>query len=243
MKSKIAVFLIAVFTSLASHTVFADAVADKIQNRIETARPGLLIRSVSKSEVQGLYEVVIVDGQKIYASESGDYLLAGELYKVTNVGLLNLTQQSQNESRAAKIAAIDENDMVIFSPESPKATITVFTDSDCGYCRKLHRDVPKLNEMGIAVRYLAFPRAGVDSPTYNQMVSAWCAEDKLDAMNRLKTGKKLPGKNCENPIEEQYKLGQMLGVRGTPALVLENGRLLPGYLEPARMAQAVGLSN
>lgn len=243
MKNKAAVLLLTALTSLTVHTVFADSVADQIHERIATARPGLPIQAVDKSAIPGLYELILAGGQKLYVSESGDYLLAGELYKVTDAGLVNLTQQTENENRAEKIAAIDESDMVIFTPKKPLVTITVFTDSDCGYCRKLHGDVPRLNDMGIAVRYLAFPRAGVDSPTYNQMVSAWCADDKLDAMNKLKSGKKLPVETCENPIEEQYRLGRALGVRGTPALVLEDGRLLPGYLEPARMAQAVGLRN
>jgi thiol:disulfide interchange protein DsbC len=243
MNIRIAVFVL--LMSMVAQPSMADSVAstiEQIRGRILAAQPGLPISTLSESEFPGLYEVELRGGQKIYTSKTGDYLLAGELYKVTGQGLVNLTQQAKNEIRVSKISAIDESQMIVFSPENRKATITVFTDTDCGYCRKLHRDVPTLNEMGIAVRYLAFPRAGAGSKTYQKMVSAWCAEDKLDAMNKLKSGIPIPVKTCVNPIEEQHQLGQQLGVNGTPALVLENGRLVPGYLEPQQMAMAVGLN-
>ena len=243
MNKRIAVFV--VLMSIAAQPAMAGSVAstiEQIRGRILGAQPGLPISTVSKSEFPGLYEVELTSGQKLYASKTGDYLLAGELYKVTGHGLVNLTQQSKNEIRVSKISAIDESQMIVFSPENPKATITVFTDIDCGYCRKLHRDVPALNEMGIAVRYLAFPRAGVGSKTYQKMVSAWCADDKLGAMDKLKSGISIPAKTCVNPIKEQYQLGQQVGVTGTPALVLESGQLVPGYLEPQKMAMAVGLN-
>ena len=261
MNKRIAVFV--VLMSIAAQPAMAGSVSstiEQIRDRLLAAQPDLPISTVSKSEFPGLYDVELTNGQKLYASKVGDYLLTGELYKVTGQGLVNLTQQARNEARESriikvreskssaideiresKISAIDESQMIVFSPENPKATITIFTDIDCGYCRKLHRDVPALNEMGIAVRYLAFPRAGVGSKTYRNMVSAWCAEDKLDAMNKLKSGISIPEKTCVNPIKEQYQLGQQLGVTGTPAVVLESGKLVPGYLEPRIMAMAVGL--
>ena len=250
MKNKAVIFVLSSLLLLAGQSVVADATPvrsdsatlDNIRSRLLSSQSELPIKRVSPSEFAGLYEVELTSGQKLYTGKTADFLVSGALYKVTNHGFMNLTELAQNEARKSAIAAVDDADMVVFSPKNPKKTITVFTDSDCGYCRKLHRDVPELNKMGIAVRYLAYPRAGVGSATYNNMVSAWCADDKLEAMNKLKSGKNIPTKTCENPIGEQYQLGRQLGVTGTPALVLEDGRLIPGYLVPEKMAIAVGLN-
>lgn len=245
MKNKIAVFVLSLLASIALQPAMAGSVSstmEEIKNRLLAAEPRLPISTVSRSEFPGLYEVELSSGQKLFTSKTGEYLVVGELYKITGGGLVNLDQQAKNEVRAAKISALDESQMIVFSPEEPKATITVFTDVDCFYCRKLHRDVPTLNEMGIAVRYLAFPRKGPRSETYQNMVSAWCATDKVDAMNKLKSGITIPTKTCVHPISEQYQLGHQLGVNGTPALVLESGQLVSGYLEPKRMAAAVGIN-
>ena len=117
----------------------------------------------------------------------------------------------------------------------------MFTDIDCGYCRKLHREIPQLNEMGIEVSYLAYPRAGIGSQSYSKYVSAWCAEDKLGALTLAKNGQEIPAKNCDNPIAAQYELGQQMGISGTPAIVLEDGRLIPGYLNAQKLANALGV--
>ena len=251
MKKHVAVLLLTSLFSLAIQPVAADSTEsadagaitlEGIRSRLLTARPDLPLEAVSKSEFSSLYQVKLLNGQMLYTDKDAEFLMLGELYKVTSNGFVSMAAQIKNETRMAKIAALDEAQMVIFSPENPKTTITVFTDSDCTYCRKLHRDVPTLNKMGIAVRYLAYPRKGLGSPTHQKMVSAWCADDKMDAMNKIKSGIAIPAKTCENPVAQQYNLGQELGVTGTPALVLEDGRLIPGYLEPPKMAQALGLN-
>jgi len=229
----------------ADSTESADAgavILESIRSRLLSARPDLPLEVVSKSEFSSLYQVKLLNGQMLYTDKDAEFLMSGKLYKVTSDGFVSTTAHVENEIRMAKIAALDEDQMVIFSPENPKTTITVFTDSDCTYCRKLHRDVPTLNKMGIAVRYLAYPRTGLGSPTHQKMVSAWCADDKMDAMNKIKSGIAIRAKTCKNPVAQQYILGQELGVTGTPAIVLEDGRLIPGYLEPPRMAQALGLN-
>jgi thiol:disulfide interchange protein DsbC len=122
-----------------------------------------------------------------------------------------------------------------------KATISVFTDVDCGYCRKLHLEVPELNARGIEVRYLAFPRQGTTSPSFDKLVSAWCAADRNDAITRLKRGETIPRKSCANPVERQYVLGHQMGVEGTPAIIFEDGSLHPGYAPAADLAKLLGL--
>ena len=251
MNKHVAVLLLTSLFSLAMQPVAADStesadagavILESIRSRLLSARPDLPLEVVSKSEFSSLYQVKLLNGQMLYTDKDAEFLMSGKLYKVTSDGFVSTTAHVENEIRMAKIAALDEDQMVIFSPENPKTTITVFTDSDCTYCRKLHRDVPTLNKMGIAVRYLAYPRTGLGSPTHQKMVSAWCADDKMDAMNKIKSGIAIRAKTCKNPVAQQYILGQELGVTGTPAIVLEDGRLIPGYLEPPRMAQALGLN-
>ncbi len=196
--------------------------------------------SVKRIPVAGLYEAAM--GEDIfYITADGRYLVMGNIFDLKTRA--NLTserrdelQQARNPERKKKIDAMNEKDMVVFAPEGEtKYTVNVFTDVDCGYCAKIHQEVPKLNEAGVKVRYLAFPRAGVGSPTYKKMVSVWCAEDQQKAMTDVKARRKVKEANCNNPIEDQYKLGQELGVTGTPALVLSNGELVPGYLPAKRL--------
>ena len=115
--------------------------------------------------------------------------------------------------------------------------LTVFTDIDCPYCAKLHREVPQLNKNGITVEYLMFPRAGLGTPSFKKAVSMWCAEDNNKSMTEAKEGRPIDNKTCENPIKAQYQLGQELGVRGTPALITKTGKLIPGYVPADRLTK------
>lgn len=201
------------------------------------------ILNVKKAGVDGLYQVELDGLRFIYTTADASHMIAGDLYEVATQGLENLSDVERSGSRAKLLAEIPEKDMIVFAPKGEtKATVTVFTDVDCYYCQKLHADVPKMNEMGIKVRYLAFPRAGIGSPSYQKIASAWCADDKQDSMTKLKARQEIPMNVCkDNPVESHYILGQKVGVNGTPALLLDDGQLLPGYLPPARMAQALGL--
>jgi len=139
------------------------------------------------------------------------------------------------------MAAIDklgEDSMIIFSPKNGKVkhTITVFTDIDCGYCRKLHSAIDEYNELGIRVRYLAYPRAGIGSASYDKAVAVWCAKDRKKAMTQAKNNQSVNSGKCANPVAEHFEMGSKIGVRGTPALVLESGQLVPGYVPPQRLA-------
>ena len=129
--------------------------------------------------------------------------------------------------------------MIVFAPEETKYTVTVFTDVDCLYCAKLHREMAALNDYGIKVRYLAFPRAGIHSETYNKMVSVWCADDTQKAMTQAKLNRRVEPKQCKNPVKDHYNMGQLVGVNGTPTMIFDNGELYPGYIPPETLLQAL----
>lgn len=203
-----------------------------IRKTLNTLQPDLKVESVSASPLKGLHQVQLEGGRVLYMSEDGQYLMQGYLYQMRDGQMVNLTEQAENVAVARQLNALPRNEMVIFAPKNPKTHITVFTDTDCGYCQLLHKEVAELNRQGVEVRYLAYPRAGVGSSTYNDLVSVWCAKNPQDAMNQAKARKKVPAATCENPVAEQFELGQRIGVQGTPAIFLANGQLIPGY-QPA----------
>jgi len=194
--------------------------------------------SITESPIPGLYQVSI-GPQVFYFYKDGRHVISGDMFDMSNG--VNLTQSARSKAQLAglrvrkqeNLDALDkmgEANMIVFAPKGEvKHTISVFTDIDCGYCRKLHNEMAKYNDLGIKIRYLAYPRAGVASASYKKAVSVWCSEDKKQAMNRAKTGQSVPTQSCDNPVKAQMALGQRFGVNGTPALVLDNGQLYPGY--------------
>ncbi|HSH47668.1 MAG TPA: DsbC family protein, partial [Halomonas sp.] len=189
----------------------------------------LPIEEVTKAPLEGLFEVRLASGERFYTDAQGRYLLVGDLFENADEGLVNLTEQGRNAERASRLAEVDDEARVIFrGTETPRARLTVFTDTTCPYCRKLHEEVPRLNAMGVEVDYLAFPRGGMNSPGAREMQQIWCADNRSEAMSAAKRGETLDGDaGCDNPVEEQYHLGMELGVQGTPAIVLPDGRMVP----------------
>lgn len=230
--------LAAVLLLPAAHAQEGDAAEiAAIREVLAATQPNMQVGEIKASPVPGLYAVHIQNGQILYASADARYFIPGDLYEMRPEGLVNLGEQQRNAWRAGLIAALDEKDMIVFEAEGErKAALTVFTDVDCPYCRKLHAEVPKLNEMGIAVRYLAFPRTGLDTETHRKMSATWCAEDPLTTMTSAKRGGAVPEADCDDPVAEQYRLGREVGVTGTPALVLQDGSLLPGYVPAETLA-------
>lgn len=200
---------------------------------------------ITKSILPGLYEVVV--GQYVlYVSDDGKYMLQGDLYDVQR--RVNLTDEIRSEGRLKAMQELDEDTMIVFAPKSgsPKFTITAFTDIDCGYCRKLHSQMKAYNDLGIEVRYASYPRAGMNSPSYDKAVAVWCAVDRNNSMNIAKAGaslsqlkeqKQVDDKSCKDPIAQHMKIAHMVGVTGTPTLVMEDGTVLPGYLPPDRLLE------
>lgn len=210
--------------------------------RLTALRPGIPIEGVRATPLAGIYALELRGGTIFYGTADGRYMFAGDMYELTDTNLVNLAEAGRAAKRQALMAQVDRREMVVFAPEGEtKAAINVFTDVDCGYCQKLHLEVPKLNEMGIEVRYLAYPRAGVGSQSYDKIVSAWCAADRNTAITRLKARQTIPTLTCANPVASQLDLGREVGVTGTPAIVLEDGRLLPGYMPAEQLAGALGI--
>lgn len=220
----------------------APAGAAELVKRLKALRPDIPIKHVSATPVDGIYALEMSGGTVYYGTADGRYLFAGDLYRLGDDDLVNVTETGRAEMRKKLLAAVPRKDMVIFSPKgATKAVIDVFTDVDCPYCQKLHQEVPELNRMGVEVRYLAYPRAGIGSKSYDKMVSAWCSPDPNTAITRLKAHQSVPEAHCKNPVAAEYELGRRVGVTGTPSIVLEDGRMLPGYLPAKELAKAVGL--
>ncbi|MEE9445826.1 MAG: DsbC family protein [Cocleimonas sp.] len=188
--------------------------------------------SIKESQVAGMYEV-IYGTEVVYLSADGKYFLSGNLIDMKTRE--NVSDRAKHSIRTT-ILGKQNNRPVIFKAKNEKHKLTVFTDIDCPYCAKLHREVPQLNEKGITVEYLMFPRAGLKSPSYTKAVSMWCADDNKKSMTDAKERKPIADKTCDNPIKDQYMLGQELGVTGTPAIITSSGRMIPGYVPADRLA-------
>lgn len=221
--------------------VWADA-GQNIRQSLDRLNFGMPIAAISESPLGGLYQVQLQNGRVLYGSADGNYLIQGVLMDVSDGQPRNLTAEVEAKAIAGVINSIPKDELVIFAATQPKTHITVFTDVDCGYCRKLHDEVGELNKLGVEVRYAAFPRAGVQSQTADAMRSIWCAKDQQAAMTQAKKGKTVTPANCDNPVAQQYELGVQVGVQGTPAIFLANGTLVPGY-KPAQALAAEALAN
>ncbi len=234
------VLVASTFTALAQQP---QSLREKLAVAIEVPSQNQLeIVSLNATALPNIYEVELNTGEVLYSDISGDYLFAGDMYQTTAEGLLNLSANKRQERNSDKIAQIPEEEMIIFTPEVVKATITVFTDVDCTYCRALHRDLEKLMAAGIEVRYMAYPRGGENAESYTKMISVWCSDDRAKALTQAKNGQDLPERNCDSPILAHYKLGNELGISGTPALVFPDGRVIPGYLETERLVEMLNIN-
>jgi len=187
--------------------------------------------SVAESQIPGLYQVMY-GTEIVYLSADGQYFISGDLLNLKTRE--NLSEVAQRGVRKQMVDAV-EIKPVRFEAKDEKHVLRVFTDIDCGFCAKLHREMEQINAKGITVEYLAFPRAGVGSPSYDKIVSVWCADDQQDAMTKSKARQAVPSKTCDNPVKDHYQLGQGLGVNGTPALLMESGQLIPGYVPADRL--------
>jgi len=219
-----------------------DPVKAAIEKSLLSIRPDFTVDHIEKSEVAGIYEVYFTKAPMIYVTADGLHLFDGKLYKLSEGKLIDSLDEKQKPQRVKALAAIPKDQMIIFSPEGEaKAYVNVFTDVDCGYCQKLHSHIAEINKLGIEVRYLAFPRAGPNSISAKKLANAWCADDRKDALTKLKLRQNIPDKTCDNPVAAEYALGEKLGVNGTPAVYDKNGTLIGGYLDPDQLAQVLGI--
>ncbi len=231
-----------------------DAVIQRINELVieplQADRSDLQFTELKKSPLEGYYEFSIENRQTIYVSEDAEHFFAGELYFSEPDRFVNATEIARSEDRKQQLASIPESEIIIYAPEGEtKAVMNVFTDVTCGYCRKLHEQMAEMNALGIEVRYFAYPRTGIRGDngnftmSYEETVKAWCADDQNQAMDDLKDGKKVSAEPCDdNPLEKHYAIGQKFGISGTPAIVLPDGSLHPGYRSPENYAELLGIT-
>jgi thiol:disulfide interchange protein DsbC len=225
-----------VLASFACHAGILMADEAAIKKAIATFMPTEQVDAVKPSEIKGLYEVNA--GSNIfYASEDGKYLLQGQLFDVD--AKKNITESKLGAVRKAALDKIGEQEMIVFKAPNSKYTVSVFTDIDCGYCRKLHSEIDQYLAQGITVRYLFFPRAGKGSESYNKAVAVWCAADKNKALTAAKKGDAFDTKSCDNPVDKHMQLGEDFGMTGTPMIVTAKGNILPGYVPAAQLAKVL----
>jgi thiol:disulfide interchange protein DsbC len=218
----------------------APSTEEQLKNSLEARLPGLKVERLKQAPVPGWYEMV-ADGQILYVDARGQYLMSGQLFALEG-GVKNLTQASmqameseRSPMRKETLAAIPDDELVVYQAPEEKHQIDVFVDIDCGFCRKLHAHIKELNAMGITVRYLAFPRAGLGSDAAKKLESVWCSDDRPGAMTQALLERKVTPRQCNAPIAQHYALVRKFGLRGTPAIILANGDLLPGYMPPHQL--------
>jgi thiol:disulfide interchange protein DsbC len=217
--------------SILTVSSFANAAEEHAQliKRFEQ-RLNIKILTIADSNVPGLLQLS-TDTGIFYASENGEYFLNARVYKVGEE-IVDETGAALQKYRLDGLKRFEDS-AIEFKADKEKYVVSVFTDATCGYCRKLHNEMDILNDLGITVRYLAFPRQGIDSPVYRDTVSIWCAENPQEAMTQAKAGSTVASASCANEVAEQYKFGKAIGVNGTPNIIMPNGEVIPGY-QPAQ---------
>ena len=208
-----------------------------IEKKLKKMLPeSIQINSINSTDIKGYYEVNFEGVEPLYVTADGNYLISGDIYLITEEGLVNKSEARRDFQRKALLEGIDVNQFIIFEPKEVKHNVFVFTDVDCGYCRQFHNQIKEYLDLGIKVNYLAYPRAGIGSDSYRRIVSAWCADDPNYSLTVLKQGGEIKDNVClTNPVENHFNLGRSIGVQGTPSIVTQEGKMIPGYLPPEEL--------
>ena len=200
------------------------AIAKKLDVRVEDVRT---------SPIPGLYEVVS-GTDVLYASPDGRFVVQGDMYDVERGE--NVTEQRLTSLRTgalAELRAVGDDQAITFGPKDARYTVTVFTDVDCAYCRKLHSQIADYNKLGIRVRYLFFPRSGPNTASWAKAEAVWCAPNRQEALTRAKAGESLTTTaKCTTPVAKTYRLAHELMLRGTPGIFTDKNEYISGYLDP-----------
>ena len=215
-----------------SLTIFSDET--EIKEKISSILPpGTQIESIEKSDFPDIYKVYYGDIQPLYVSKDGKYFLYGDMFKISSSKIINLTSTDITKRRMQLMKDIGKEELISFVSANESHSVTVFTDVDCGYCRKLHNEIEDYNKAGITIHYAAFPRSGIGTESFTKMVGAWCSEDPKKSITNLKNGENLRLNFCDSqPVAKHYVIGQKLGISGTPAIISQDGELYPGYFSP-----------
>jgi len=211
---------------------------DELRAALLERMPDLQIQSIEPTVLPGIYELVS-EAQVYYLSPDGKYMLDGSIIDLEK--RINLSDQRRGMIQLSLIDDMPEDQMVVFGNDDGKSErwITVFTDTDCGYCQKLHREIGDITDAGIRVRYLLFPRAGMQSDSFRELQSVWCAADQQEAMTVAKTGGQVESAECDNPIQAHVDLATRVGLRGTPLIYLDDGTKIPGYRPASELVKMI----
>ena len=227
-------------TGCAKPTAVQAADATALVAELERIRPDADLGVPHETPVPGVLGLDVGGGNVVYGTADGSHLFAGDLYAIES-NLVNLTEKRREGRRAALLEDVAMAGLIVFRAADAQAVLNVFTDIDCTHCQRLHGDISTLNEVGIEVRYLAYPRGGFESSSHSRMVSAWCADDRREALTALKQGREIPARTCVNPVADHYQLAEEMGLPGTPGLITAEGRLLRGYTSAEELAASLGL--
>jgi thiol:disulfide interchange protein DsbC len=224
------------FASASASAFSADSQPNEVISHKVEVMTGLEVSSIADAPIAGLVQVMTSKGL-FYVSKDANYLVQGRVYNIDE-GMRNETEEALINVRKTGLESFN-GDAIEFKAANEKYVVNVFTDVTCGYCRKLHNQIDAYNDLGITVRYLAFPRAGLGSKAYRDMVSVWCSDDAKDALTKAQNGEQIAAASCANNVAEQYKFGQQTGVNGTPNIILPNGTVVPGYQPPETLLQSI----
>ena len=218
-------------------SVSVSASQDNIREGLKNILPdGAVIELIEPSPIPGIYAVYYGDLQPIYVTQDGSFFIYGDIYKINVNSISNITEKSIAERRKLILQNIPSEELISFKSSNEQFSVIVFTDVDCGYCRKLHNQIDEYNSLGISINYAAFPRSGLGTSAFTKMVGAWCSNNPKDSMTKLKNNLTLDISFCENqPVSKQYIIGKKLGVDGTPAIFSMDGEIFPGYIEPEEL--------
>ena len=218
-------------------SVSVSASQDNIKEGLKNILPdGAVIELIEPSPIPGIYAVYYGDLQPIYVTQDGSFFIYGDIYKINVNSISNITEKSIAERRKLILQNIPSEELISFKSSNEQFSVIVFTDVDCGYCRKLHNQIDEYNSLGISINYAAFPRSGLGTSAFTKMVGAWCSNNPKDSMTKLKNNLTLDISFCENqPVSKQYIIGKKLGVDGTPSFFSMDGEMFPGYIEPEEL--------
>ena len=210
-----------------------------IEEKLSQIIPAELeIDSIQRSEVENFYEIELSDKSFFYVEENAQYLFLGDIYKLGENELINISQQKKFSSSQEMLKKINPESLISFTPELIKYKIYVFTDVDCGFCRKFHKQIDAYLNEGIQINYLAFPRSGVESETYTKMTTAWCSNDRQKVLTGLKNDEVFDQIDCmNNPIKEHYQLAKSIDIEGTPTIISSTGLTIPGFIEAKELVE------
>ena len=218
-------------------SVSVSASQENIRESLKNILPdGTVIELIEPSPIPGIYAVYYGDLQPIYVTQDGSFFIYGDIYKININSISNITEKSVAERRKLILQNIPTEELISFKSSNEQFSVIVFTDVDCGYCRKLHNQIDEYNSLGISINYAAFPRSGLGTSAFTKMVGAWCSDNPKDSMTKLKNNSPLDISFCENqPVSKQYIIGKKLGVDGTPSVFSMDGEMFPGYIEPEEL--------